>query len=143
MFEPNRSRNRVLDQGRDEFLNEVGVVCIHVVADCVGMYPSIIPVLVRVKMIPPDLDEIHHTGNVDMLEEEHYGLSTSSLRHVPSDVMDSLLRDETVDFSQMILASGDKLEHPGVTAPASVITQDLRNQRVQGDAALMCLLFEA
>ena len=143
MFEPNRSGNYVLNQSRDEFLDEVGVVCIHVMVKCIRVYSSIVPVFVSVKMIRPDLDEIHHAGNVDVLEYEHYSLSTCGFCNALSDLMDSLLRDGAVDLSEMVLAHGDKLEHPGVPAPACVIAQDLRNQCVQGDAALLCLLFEA
>ena len=127
MLEAYSSGNSIFNQSRDEFLDEVRVVCVHIMVKCVGMYPSIVPVLVSIKMIPPDLDEIHYGGNVDVLEKDHDRLSTCSFCNAPGDLMDLLLRDGAVDLSEMVLAHGDELEQPGVPAPARMITQDLRN----------------
>src|SRR5881409_2131643 len=109
----------------------------------VEMHPAIVPVLIGIKVVSPDLDELHHTRQVYMLKQEEYVFAARGLRQALCNLMYLLLRHCVVDLPKMVLAHRNELQHPRVPAPSRVISEDLGDQCVQADAALLGFFFEA
>src|SRR5438034_4694854 len=103
-FESHCSGDRVLDKGCYVFLDELGVVGVHIVMKRVEMHPAIVPVLVCIKVVPPDLDELHHTRQVYVLKQEEYVFAARGLRQALCNLMYLLLRHCVVDLPKMVLA---------------------------------------